>query len=75
LVRQIEIKPICFVKSETFVKREAQDGMSESVNEPSAENPEGMGEQEPQAEVVGMECCVAEEEGRGSSTDFAAAAR
>ena len=49
--------------------------MSESVNEPSAENPEGMGEQEPQAEVVGMECCVAEEEGRGSSTDFAAAAQ
>jgi hypothetical protein len=44
------------------------------VNELSAEDPEKMGEQESQPETVGMEGCVAEGEGRGSSTGFAAAA-
>jgi hypothetical protein len=50
-------------------------GPAERVNEPSAENPERMGEQELWPEAVGMEGCVVEGEGRGLSTGFAAAAR
>ena len=50
-------------------------GTDLSLNEPFAENPEGMGEQESQSEAVGMGDCVAEGEGRGSSTDLGAAAQ
>lgn len=44
------------------------------LNEPSAENPERMVEQESQPKAVGMEGCVTEGEGRGSWKDFAAVA-
>ena len=50
-------------------------GADLSLNEPSVENPEWMGEQESRPEAVGMEDCVAEGEGRGSSTDLRAAAQ
>lgn len=47
---------------------------SRSVTEHFVESPEKMGEQQSRAEAVGMEDYVAEGEGQGSSTDFAAAA-
>ena len=46
-----------------------------TASEPSAENRERMAERESQLEAIGMEDCVAEGVGRGSSTDLGAAAQ